>query len=267
MVLNNDEIRNLCERQFLLDRYNPFCIQNCSYTIRIDELICPQTGKIITPTNKNPFHLKTSNIVLFQSEETINLPHDITASFSALYSVSSRGILLINASMIEPSYKGKLSGILLNFSSQDFLLYPKQEIAKIVFYKLASSPTHSKNEIIEDEQYRKDLREKAMNYHESFLNIGNLKAEIQEYTFKKAKHLLYRSGFVIAGLILFATLEPIFSNWIYKRTGTLTKTEVNRLENAILEKKYQSDFREMKKKLDSLTNIIISIKKDAKHGK
>lgn len=91
--------------------------------------------------------------------------------------------------MIEPSYKGKLSGILLNFSSQDFLLYPKQEIAKIVFYKLTSSPTDPKKEIIKDEQYRKDLREKAMNYHESFLNIGNLKNEIQEYTFKKAKHL------------------------------------------------------------------------------
>lgn len=189
MVLNNDEIKDLCENQSLLDRYDPFCIQNCSYTIRIDELICPQTGKIITPTNEDPFHLKTSNIILFQSEETIDLPHNLTASFSALYSVSSKGILLINASMIEPSYKGKLSGILLNFSSQDFLLYPKQEIAKIVFYKLTSSPTDPKKEIIKDEQYRKDLREKAMNYHESFLNIGNLKNEIQEYTFKKAKHL------------------------------------------------------------------------------
>ncbi len=240
----------------------PNSIKNSSYKIRIGKLIEVGTGEIIDFSRK-PYLLEPSKVVIFQSIEKINLPEDITASYSALYSISSKGVLLINSSMIEPKYSGALSGVLLNFSSKSIAITEKTEIAKLNFYKVSGDVSGFVSETIDDNEYISRLVEKATNnYQKSFLNISGLEKDIESSILGKVRGLFTRSGILIFFLITFATLEPLFSRWIWEKTGIPTTSEQVRIEKVLIEiKKAQEEntkLKDMQIQIDSLRQIIKS---------
>lgn len=262
MVLSKSSIQNKITNGSLITNSEENHIKNCSYKIRIGKLIKPETGDIIDFQSSQSFCLEPSEIILFESIEKIKLPHDITASYSALYSIASEGILLINSSMIEPGYSGLLSGVLLNFSSKKFVITKGREIAKLNFYQ--TDETDNSNctfETITDNDYLQGLINKSVNYHKTFLNISGIENKIESNISKKVKHSIVLGGIIIGVLIIFATLEPLFSRWLWERTGLPTKSEQVEIEKNLIEiKKWQEENTELKKmqnQIDSLKKIII----------
>ena len=263
MILGKSDIQNKIDNNQMIIDYTPDCIKNCSYKIRVGKLIEAGTGRIIDLQSKEPYLLGPSKVVIFQSIEKIKLPENITVSYSALYSIASKGILLINSSMIEPKYSGALSGVLLNFSSRAIAITKNCEVAKLNFYEVSGNTNDLEEEKIAEDKYLCRLIEKATsNYHKSFLNISDLEKTIESNILGKIKGLLTTSGIVLFFLITFATLEPLFSRWFWEKTGIPTTSEQIQLEKVLTEIKESQNkttqLKELQIQIDSLKQNIKS---------
>lgn len=164
--------------------------------------------------------------------------------------------------MIEPKYSGPLSGVLLNFSSRTIPLTRKTKIAKLNFYEIKGNTSNFEPESISDYNYIWNLSTKAAdNYHESFLNISGLEKQIETNILDKVKIRLAASGIILFVLITFATLEPLFSRWVWEKTGIPTTSERIELEKALIEIKDIKDkdikIKKLQNQIDSLKQIII----------
>ncbi|MDX2303860.1 MAG: hypothetical protein NW226_13725 [Microscillaceae bacterium] len=304
MVLNNKEIQQSIKSNDLISDAIEGNIKNCSYSMRIGEICEPETGDILTieqdhPKTKNYFRFLTksssknryegqrkkiiycirpSEVLIIKTKEQVKIPLDICASYTSLQSLASKGLLLINSSIVEPGYEGYLSCFIVNFSKQDICFEKDQEIVKLVFYKLTkeaqplTKQTQLKESIASDD-YSAKLALHATKFNRTFLDIES----IEDRATKKAQTSIRKNitlgGVFIAVLLLFATLEPLLSKWIYKlsykedivnRHELLEKITSLRKENSLLENQVQilkdsnsSIQRELKnldQKLDKILN-------------
>ena len=265
MILSKDTITNKVRDNGLIENFSPDCLGYSSYKLRIGKIVIPQSGRVLTekfnlqklskwkqfrlriadlmtPNNVKtqikheinhctaPFALKPRDIILFETEEMLKMPQNISGSYTAMNSIAQKGILLINASVVEPNYHGPLSGILANFSSKDFVIYPKMEIAKICFHQVDTEMPPSpniENEITE-EDYLKDLQRKAKDYYgDTFLDINSILDDIELRYARQVRKNIWASGIIISILLVYATLEPFVYNKIWGRTSVSNRVEKN----------------------------------------
>lgn len=254
---NKDNSDSINIKDYIIDS-DENNINNNSYKINAHKLIEPQTGKIISLDK--PYKLSPSKIILFQTREKINLPYNIYASYSALYSVSSVGILLLNAGTIDSNYNGPLSGILLNFSAKDFIIKKDTAIARIILHKsdVNINVNKEKQTEIADKSYTNRLRRKAQNkYHQSFMNIHDIEQKIMRNVFKKVKGKIVLTGISVSIIIAIATIEPFLSRWLFEKTGVITTTKLIEVESLIDNIEKQNELLQQKQhEIDSLITVI-----------
>ena len=268
MILSKDTVIIKVRDNGLIENFSPDCLGYSSYKLRIGKIVIPQSGRVftekfnlrklgkweqfrlriadlMTPNNvktqiKNeinhcagPFALKPRDIILFETEEMLKMPQNISGSYTAMNSIAQKGILLINASVVEPNYHGPLSGILANFSSKDFVIYPKMEIAKICFHQVDTEMPPSPNieNEISEKDYLKDLQRKAKDYYgETFLDIKSILDDIELRYARQVRKNIWASGIIISILLVFATLEPFVYNKIWGRNSVSDWMEMNDYE-------------------------------------
>lgn len=268
MILSKDTVIIKVRDNGLIENFSPDCLGYSSYKLRIGKIVIPQSGRVftekfnlrklgkweqfrlriadlMTPNNvktqiKNeinhcagPFALKPRDIILFETEELLKMPQNISGSYTAMNSIAQKGILLINASVVEPNYHGPLSGILANFSSKDFVIYPKMEIAKICFHQVDTEMPPSPNieNEISEKDYLKDLQRKAKDYYgETFLDIKSILDDIELRYARQVRKNIWASGIIISILLVFATLEPFVYNKIWGRNSVSDWMEMNDYE-------------------------------------
>lgn len=290
MVLSNSKISELVNKKNLLTNYNSDSLQYSSYRLRIGKLFIPEEGRVLESNKENvpnksldkirilvaniispkhynikgsnlfantdkPYILKSREIVLFQTIEEVNMPDDIMATYSALNTIASQGILLINASMIEPKYNGPLSGILMNFSNTDFEIFPKMPIAKISFFRIDGRLDDVEN-VVErnNDGYSKKLSERARKkYTKTFLSINQFGDEIEKRISKTIKKDVLNAGIILTILLAFATLQPYFYACIW---GTSVFDNDAWQKNVVEQKYYKNEKRTEKIniRLDSIKN-------------
>lgn len=242
MILSNDSIL----KSNMISDFEQKSLKNCSYKIRVGDIFEPETGKVID-ISTNGYLLKPSEIVIIQSLEKFELPKTITASYSSLNSLSMKGVLLINSSMIEPGYSGHLSAYFLNFSAQPVLIQKEKEYAKINFIKVSGDVSNFEVEKIGSGSYNHKLQGVAMCSHKSFLNITDMSDKIKNKILSDVNEKVKIGGYIIALLIVFATLQPLFSNWIWEKMGSFSSKKY----------KYETLLREIKVSQEKLDKTLI----------
>jgi len=267
MFLNHDEIENEIIKNGIIENYDLSKIDNVSYKCRIGKIILPydrnsrwkfwaDKKKVIQNT---PFKLGPSEIVIVETLEKINLPSHLGCLYSIPQSRAQQGLLLLNASIVEPNYNGKLSCYLINISQKDIVLSTGKDIAKIIFFGTTHRANANRVEM-SDSDYTIMLKEQAINFGRTFLNIN----EIQNLAAKKATIKVNRSltigGIVLAFLLIFASLQPLVDNYVTKRFFGSGKIETGLLKSFI---KMEEENLELKitveknnELLDSLINVI-----------
>lgn len=246
-MLSNIEIRQQVQNSHLISDFNEGSLKHCSYKLRLGKLIQPGSSFLFDNTGRqnlnwvqrgvawlsnkilprqferevaefrlsnNTYELKPNELIFFQTKEKIRLPMNIAASYSALDSIAKQGLLLINASIVEPGYKGFLSGVLLNFSSKSFMLKPEMEIVKINFMKIDAEVEAKLTENSGD-KYTEDLQKKALLYDKTFLNIERLRDEVAGKAAKSVRNQFILGGAFLVLLLAFSTLEPLFYKYIW----------------------------------------------------
>lgn len=290
MILGNEQIRQLVNNDQLISDFDEQCLRHCSYRLRIGKLIRPG-GTILFDSNiaeqvklnlfqkgmrylrdkifpedalqrrlgfdmvNYQYELKPNELVIFQTREQIKMPMSLSASYSALDSIAKEGLLLINASMVEPGYEGPLSGVLLNFSSYTFQIKPGLEIAKINFYEVKGDVTQKLTESVGTE-YSKVLQEKAKRYTQTFLDVERLKNDVIKQSVRKVKGGFLFGGVVLAILLAFSTIEPVLYNWIWHDTWVPLSLSQQEFERSLKLEKQNSTIDSLSKRIDSLQSEI-----------
>lgn len=271
MILSNTDIQHYVDNHQMIESFDGSKLKNSSYKMRIGKIIEPNTCKRKVKSHEE-YILESNDIIVIESLESFKIPENISASYTGLYSMSSKGLLLINASMIEPGYEGKLSCFIVNFSSKKIIISKGDSIARLTFYQITCKPMNFITEKISSTDYSKKLKETSLLYNKSFLDLKGLEEKVQESTSKKIRNQLTIGGILVIVLVFVATLEPLFSGLLWHNTGLVTDSEKHKLEmiaeDAIQEKK-EAELKDseyyliqaLTQKVDSLGKEIKKLKK------
>lgn len=271
MILSNTDIQHYVDNYQMIESFDGNNLKNSSYKMRIGKVIEPNSCNRRIELNE-VYILESNDIIIIESLESFKIPENISASYTGLYSLSSKGLLLINASMIEPGYEGKLSCFIVNFSSKKIIISKGDSIARLTFYQITCKPMNYITERISPTEYSKKLIETSLLYNKSFLDLKGIEEKVQESTSKKIQTQLTFGGFLIVALVLVAALEPLFSGFLWQKTGLVTDSEKHKLEILAIEANKEKKEAELKNseynliqalthKVDSLENEIKKLKK------
>ena len=152
------------------------------------------------------------------SDEIINLPDYLCADYSIKNSLAQQGLMLLNASIILPGYKGNLSCFLVNFSDKTIKLAKDESIARIIFCKISKPDKVSPLEIT-SQKYQANLEKSATLFSSTFLNINEIESRIEKKVYENTNNQITSGvrwgGGIIAILLLFSTLQPLITKWIW----------------------------------------------------
>lgn len=284
-MLGNTRIRNLVQQSNLIENFDEECLRNSSYRLRVGKLIKPggtnvldceeqvkshglfgkfwkkigesihldKASKVFRMVNDR-YELKPNELVIFQTREKISMPLNLSASYAALDSIAKQGVLLINASMVEPGYEGYLSGVLLNFSSRSFFISPNMEIVKISFSEVTGGVRDKLHERIDD--YTEQLQIKAQNYTQTFLDIDRIEKEVISKTARQVRKSFVFGGWILLLVLAFCTIEPVLYKYIWHDSWVpLNSTQIE-LERSLQKSKEMEMIDALTKKVDSLQLIL-----------
>ncbi|NJO02525.1 MAG: hypothetical protein HC880_13285 [Bacteroidia bacterium] len=279
MVLSNQEVYRLINYENLIEGADLSNVKNCSYTMKIGEVYEPDSGYVLdleqaeAGRKRVNYVIRPSEVLIVKTKERINTPLNLCASYTALQSLASQGLLLINSSMVEPGYHGNLSCFIVNFSREDICFEKNADIVKLVFYQLdqEAKKTQFQTEYVEqidEETYRQSMARKAIRFHRTFLDIERVEERASKRAYESIQRAVRWSGVFIALLLLWASLEPVITKWVYRasyqedivdrnqfleKINTLTERN-QRLENLIRDMQAQRDtsWLEINRKLEEL---------------
>ncbi len=259
-MLNDTDIAALIMSNSLLTNHSANNIQNCAYALRAGKAFEPGSGdELILKPQHHHWTIGPSEVLIIETRERVKIPGDLCASYTPLQSLASKGVMLINASIVEPYYEGNLSCFVVNFSSRKITLAPDDRVAKITFHRLGSAPGKPKPLVLDSAAYDRSLADSATNFSSSFLDVASISNAAAEKARGALRSVVIGGGALVAILLLWASLEPLFSGWLWEKTGVTSATHRMRdaelassVEQLSKDIEHESQLRSLNLKLDAL---------------
>jgi|ERR1700722_1560405 len=254
MILNDIAIRSLISDRHLLADYDLEQVRNCAYTLRAHSVFEPETGQqqLLDATDdsrrQHVWQIGPNETLVVMTRETIKMPSELCGSYAPLFRLAKQGLMLLNASIVEPGYEGPLSCFVANFSARPITLRRDAPIAKIVFHRMTGPPEDLKPEVISRNKYEEELAEDAQRYHRTFMDVTGIEERAAKQAKSEFRSLVFLGGTLIALLLAWASLEPILSKWIWEKTGLTSSTQ--RIEDIRLLKDIQNEQASLKSQLE-----------------
>jgi deoxycytidine triphosphate deaminase len=249
MVLNDAEITARIANERLLVDHDAANVRNCAYTLRAGKVFLPGTGEEellhypVAGAERHLWQIGPSEVLVVRTYEGVRMPDDLCATYAPLYRLSRQGVMLLNASLVEPGYYGRLSCFLVNFSSQTITIGPRSPIAKIVFHRVPR-PTALVLEPLDDASYDRGLADSAKKFHRSFMDVAGIADRAAEKATAAAKRAVVFGGIAVAFLLLWAQMEPLISTWLRKVPGWPTNA-IERAQVTAARQEVESKMKEL----------------------
>jgi len=124
--------------------------------------------------------IEPTAVAWVRSRVEVKIPRDMVGIWIQTNSLSRRGMLLLNSTLVEPGYEGFLSAHLVNLGAQVVTLSPDTTIAKLLFMRLdkAAEQTIDSSKF---DQYDSFIERLAAASHPSFLRINELTHDLREH--------------------------------------------------------------------------------------
>lgn len=246
-MLINTEIRQLVRTADLIEPFVASGLRHCRYNLRAAHVFSSETGDeqvigqgVPGGATRRVWSISPTETLVIMTRERVKMPPNLVGEYGQLYRWAQQGLLLINTSIVEPGYDGPLSCIVVNLSKQAITIEPDAEIAKLTFHELSGNPTDLKPEQIPDDKYAAGLAAAAARLPKSFMGIAEVKKDVaDQVTGDVTKSLAYGGGIIIA-LILFATLQPALSSFLWSRVP-MSGSDVAQLKAEVDDVKTQLD--------------------------
>lgn len=229
MILNDAEINARVTANHLVEGHRPENIGNCTCTLTAGAVFRAETGAEIQlqPTGVERarfWEIGPSETLIVMTSETIRLPADLCAAYAPLHRLAARGVMLLNPALVEPLYEGPLSCVLVNFSSERVQIAFGEPISKLVFHS-TTAPANPQPLRVNRDAYSVTLSKNATRFHKSFLDVSGIEDRAAAKAKSGLKGWAITSGFFLAVLIAFASIEPLVSKWLFEKTGVVTATQ------------------------------------------
>lgn len=142
MVLSRDNIIERCINKKLITPYEERLVQTCSYdmTFSGEYYYYSETdgdrvniGKL---EDNESLYIPAESLCYVLTEESVNMPNDLTASISLSFGLIKKGVMLAAQPPYDPGYRGKTVALLHNLSNDDVKITKGDHILNIVFNEL-----------------------------------------------------------------------------------------------------------------------------------
>jgi len=135
------------------------------------------------PAGPPVYRVQPRQLVWVRIREVVRLPSDVCAFWWQTNTLSRKGLMLVNMSMVDAGYEGPLACLFVNFGRQPVDIDPGMTVARLVFHRLDGQSTPYGAGAAMD-AYDRELREVAMSGSSSFLSFQEFSGALQE---EKAK--------------------------------------------------------------------------------
>ena len=236
---------------------NDACIRSASYDL--------QVGQILTSDGKtHQSHiLKKQGLIKVISLERVELPSNICGTVLIKTSLSDRGVLALNIGIIDPSYKGKISSYLVNFSDDNQPINFGDQFLRVTFVKIDGKSEFDRPFEISDENYwSRNQHSMVTGFSDTFLNYEKIMKDFVDESLGRYRNsfLAYVStgAFVLALLVLFLNFgNVIFARrWLDPQTSLkeIAKKEISAEQKILNEENYRlrDNLRELEARLERL---------------
>lgn len=181
-VLSDTEILHLMANGNLVVGGDPARATECSYSFVSGAAFIP--GEVAGPilfsgtTNKAEVTVKPGQMIWIRTLEQVKIPNNLVGFWWQTNSLSRKGLMLVNMSMVEPGYTGDLACLFVNFAKSTVVISATTPIAKMIFMPLQGLVRTPFSSQVNRQQYDDALRQLAINQPKSFLQIAELSAEL-----------------------------------------------------------------------------------------
>lgn len=156
----------------------------CSYSFVSGSAFIPgqTTGPILFPGSQNNAEVtvKPGQMIWIRTHERVKIPNDLVGFWWQTNSLSRKGLMLVNMSMVEPGYEGDLACLFVNFAKSTVVISASTPIAKMVFMTLLGEVKTPFAGHTSRQKYDDALRQLAIDQPQSFLQIAELSTELGE---------------------------------------------------------------------------------------
>lgn len=163
----------------------------CSYSFVSGSAFIPgeATGPIVFPgpVGNSEVTVKPGQMIWIRTYERVKIPENFVGFWWQTNSLSRKGLMLVNMSMVEPGYEGDLACLFVNFAKSTVVISATTPIAKMVFMPLQGVVDTPFSGLVSRQRYDDSLRQLAIDQPKSFLQIAELSTELGD-----AKNLALR---------------------------------------------------------------------------
>ena len=129
-VLSDTTIRNLMQQQQLVLNGDTSSAKHCAYEFKAGRIVyggieapAQQVSAIdLTSSPSQTAVIPPSGVAWVRTTETVRIPQNMVGIWIQTNSLSRRGLLLLNSTLVEPGYEGPLSAHFVNLSSSPISL-------------------------------------------------------------------------------------------------------------------------------------------------
>ncbi len=127
------------------------------------------------------YRVGPGELVWVRTVEHVLMPANMCAFWWQSNRLSRQGLMLVNMSMVEPNYSGRLACLFVNFGRRKVVLTPTTVVAKLVFHQLSGDSTNPPMAMPtphDYQEYDRDLVGTAMQAPKTFLDLRAIGATI-----------------------------------------------------------------------------------------
>lgn len=153
-MLNDAEIKNLCLKKHLIDKFDKSRLQPCSYDVSLSNVIVRYSGDgeingmdrslvnldhIQFLIGDTGYVLNPGEFILGSTVERVHIPKNIAARFEGKSSLGRIGLAThITAGFIDPGFTGDITLEIKNLNNHPIRIFPGMLIGQLCFFRLNS---------------------------------------------------------------------------------------------------------------------------------
>lgn len=222
-----------------IERGDPASLGACSYKCKPGKIFFGgDHARVVdwtVPQRDAVFKIEPGAMVWIRMRERVKLPHNVCAQWWQTHSLSKKGIMLVNSSLVDPGYEGQLACLFVNFGKSSVAIHPSTTVAKLQFHLTDRDVNFPYLDRLSDIEYDEDLHDVALDGAPSFLNVADLSKELVVQKEKILQDIAedapkrVRGAFVWAFLgLIFLVAALSFVPWLQTKIAPNLKTYVDR---------------------------------------
>jgi len=133
---------------------------------------------VATPTAD--VFVNPGEMIWVRTLEAVKIPHDVVGFWWQTNTLSRKGLMLVNMSMVEPGYQGDLACLFVNFGNDKIVIDSHTIVAKMVFATVSGTVAHPFTGRPKRPDYDATIRQLAVSQPSSFLQIGEISINLQQ---------------------------------------------------------------------------------------